>query len=497
MNIPILKMEGISKSFPGVIALEGVNLELYKGVAHALVGENGAGKSTLMKILGGIHFKDSGTITLRGVKTEFHGPKDAQKKGISIIHQELNLIPYLSIAENIFIGREFVHKISGRIDWKRLYQESQKYLKQLGITTDPKTLIKDLGVGEQQMVEIAKALSINAEIIIMDEPTAALTDQEIAKLFEIIRSLKEQGKAVVYISHKLDEVFAICDEVSVLRDGKFIGHAKTNEIDDQHLIQMMVGRKLEDKFRRDIVNPGPEVLRVENLTKKGVLDGVNLMAKAGEVLGIAGLMGAGRTELAKAIFGAYKVDKGEIYLKGQKVKIQNPRDALKAGIAYVSEDRKMEGLFLKLSVKHNMSISALSKFTTVGKIHNQSELKEVKKYIADLKIKTPSEQQIVKNLSGGNQQKVVISKWMMINPKVLILDEPTRGVDVGAKIEIYELINQLKAEGVAIILISSELPEVMGISDRIVVIHEGKVTGEYLHDEASQEKIMHNAIGMQ
>lgn len=495
MPTPILKMEGISKSFPGVRALEDVRLELYKGSVHALVGENGAGKSTLMKILGGIYPKDSGTITLRGVNVEFRGPKDAQKQGIAIIHQELNLIPYLSIAENIFIGREFLRR-TGRIDWGRLVQESWKYLSQLGIDTDPKVLVKDLGVGEQQMVEIAKALSCDAEIIIMDEPTAALTDQEIAKLHQIIRNLKQKGKAIVYISHKLDEVFAVCDEVSVLRDGKFIGHAPITGIDSEGLIQMMVGRKLEEKFRRALITPGPEVLRVENLTKNGVLNGISFVVKAGEVLGVAGLMGSGRTEMAKAIFGAIKADGGTIYLNNYPVKIKSPRDAVRAGIAYVSEDRKMEGLFLKLSVKHNLSITALQKFATAGKINKKAEAEAVEGYINRLKIKTPSTKQIIKNLSGGNQQKVVLSKWMLINPKVLILDEPTRGVDIGAKIEIYELINQLKAEGVAIILISSELPEVMGISDRIIVIHEGRVTGEYSHDEASQEKIMRNAVGL-
>ncbi|HBF35877.1 MAG TPA: D-xylose ABC transporter ATP-binding protein [Firmicutes bacterium] len=403
----------------------------------------------------------------------------------------------MSVAENIFMGREFVHKVSGRIDWSRIYSESQKYLDQLGINTNPKARIKDLGVGEQQMVEIAKALSFETEILVMDEPTAALTEQEVAKLYEIIRNLKQQGKAIVYISHKLDEVFEICEQVTVLRDGKFIGNADVKDVDSGQLIQMMVGRKLEEKFRRDIVAPGPEVLRVENLSKKGVLNEISLSARAGEVLGIAGLMGSGRTEMAKAIFGAYKVDQSAIYLNGNKVKIKNPRDAVKAGIAYVSEDRKTEGLFLKLSVRHNTSIAALKKFTHAGKINNKTESKAVEDYITKLKIKTPSMKQLIKNLSGGNQQKVVLSKWMLINPKVLILDEPTRGVDVGAKIEIYELINKLKAQGVAILLISSELPEVMGISDRILVIHEGKVTGEYLHDEASQEKIMHNAVGLQ
>lgn len=496
MEVPILKMEKICKDFPGVKALEEVNLTLYKGTVHALLGENGAGKSTLMKILGGVYPKDSGSIFCRGNKVEIQGPRQAQSLGIAIIHQELNLIPYLSIAENIFIGREYSKRISKRIDWSKLYDESRKYLNLLGIQTDPRTLIKDLGIGEQQMVEIAKALSLDAEIIIMDEPTAALTNQETAKLFEIISNLKQNGKAIVYISHKLDEVYKICDQVTVLRDGKYIGSAEVNDITQQQLIQMMVGRRLEEKFLRKIVPPGREVLRVEGLSKKGILHEVSFTVKAGEVLGVSGLMGAGRTELAKAIFGALRVDGGQIYLEGKEIKTRSPRDAVRYGIAYASEDRKMEGLFLKLSVKHNISIAALSKFTKFGKIKNRIETKEVEGYVQKLNIKTPSLVQTAKNLSGGNQQKVVISKWMMIHPKVLILDEPTRGIDIGAKIEIYNLINQLKEVGVAIVLISSELPEVMGISDRIMVIHEGRVTGEYTYDEATQEKIMQNAVGM-
>ncbi|MGE5605146.1 MAG: sugar ABC transporter ATP-binding protein, partial [Bacteroidota bacterium] len=479
MEVPILKMEKICKNFPGVKALEEVNLTLYKGKVHALLGENGAGKSTLMKILGGVYPKDSGSIFCRGNKVEIQGPRQAQSLGIAIIHQELNLIPYLSIAENIFIGREYSKRISKRIDWGKLYDESRKYLNLLGVQTDPRTLIKDLGIGEQQMVEIAKALSLDAEIIIMDEPTAALTDQETAKLFEIISNLKQNGKAIVYISHKLDEVYKICDQVTVLRDGKYIGSAEVKDITQQQLIQMMVGRRLEEKFLRKIVPPGREVLRVEGLSKQGILHEVSFTVKAGEVLGVSGLMGAGRTELAKAIFGALRVDGGQIYLEGKEIKTRSPRDAVRYGIAYASEDRKMEGLFLKLSVKHNISIAALSKFTKFGKIKNRIETKEVEGYVQKLSIKTPSLVQTAKNLSGGNQQKVVISKWMMIHPKVLILDEPTRGIDIGAKIEIYNLINQLKEAGVAIVLISSELPEVMGISDRILVIHEGRVTGEY------------------
>ncbi len=496
MDRPILQMTGISKSFPGVKALQEVNLELFQGQVHALLGENGAGKSTLMKILGGVYPKDAGTIRYQGKPVELQGPKQAQTLGIAIIHQELNLIPQLSIAENIFIGREFTKGVSGQIDWSRLHRESRKYLEPLGISADPRTLVKELGIGEQQLVEIAKALSLEAAIIIMDEPTAALTNQEVERLFAIIGDLKRQGKAIVYISHKLEEVFAICDHVTVLRDGRYVGDAPVSAIDQQQLIQMMVGRKLEEKFLRQEVAPGRQVLRVERLTKRGVLAEVSFALRAGEVLGVAGLMGAGRTELAKAIFGALKLDSGAIYLEERPVRIRNPRDAVRQGIAYVSEDRKMEGLFLKMSVKQNISIAALQRFSKLGRIRNQAETREVEEYVAKLKIKTPSAAQIVKHLSGGNQQKVVLSKWMLISPKVLILDEPTRGVDVGAKIEIYELISQLKQSGVGIILISSELPEVMGISDRIIVIHEGRLTGEYSHAEASQEKIMQNAIGL-
>lgn len=496
METPIIKMETICKSFPGVQALNNVNLELYKGKITALLGENGAGKSTLMKILGGVSKKDSGAIFYQGKRIDLNSPKQAQNLGISFIHQELNLIPYLSIAENIFLGREFTKNLTGRIDWPRLYRESKRYLNQLGVTTDPKALVKDLGIGEQQMVEIAKSLSLDAEIIIMDEPTAALTEKETKKLFEIIRNLKENGKAIIYISHKIEEVFQICDRVTVLRDGKEVGNACLQDLDREKLIQMMVGRKLEEKFPRKALRSGKEVLRVERLTKKNLLQEISFSVRAGEVLGVSGLIGAGRTELAKGIFGALKIDAGAIYLEGKKIKIKKPQDAVTAGIAYLSEDRKMEGLFLNLSVKNNITIAALNKFSSLGKIHKKSEFKEVTGYIEKLHIKTPSVNQMVKNLSGGNQQKVVISKWMMIDPKVLILDEPTRGIDVGAKIEIYDLINSLKESGVAIILISSEMPEVMGISDRIMVMHEGKITGEFTRDEASQEKIMKCAVGI-
>lgn len=496
MDIPILKMENIGKSFPGVKALDGVNLELYRGKVLGLMGENGAGKSTLMKILSGIYKKDAGEIFYEGNAIDINGPKHAQDLGIAIIHQELNLIPYLSIQENIFLGREFTKKLSKGIDWHKLHSESKKYLDMLGVTTDPRTLVKNLSVGEQQMVEIAKALSLDAKIIIMDEPTGTLTTRETEKLFEVIRNLRDNNKSIVYISHRLEEIFLLCDSVTVLRDGKYVGSAEIKELDDEKLIQMMVGRNLQDKFPRLVLEPGKEILKVEGLSKKGVLNDISFSVKQGEVLGISGLMGSGRTEVAKAIFGALKPDYGQVYLEGEKVDIKSPEDAVRYGIAYLSEDRKMEGLLLQLSVKHNMTLSSLDKVSKVGKIDKKGEAEIVSGYIRKLAIKTPTPAQKVKNLSGGNQQKVVISKWMLINPKVLILDEPTRGVDVGAKIEIYELINQLKASGVAIIVISSEMPEVMGISDRILVMHEGRISGEFTHDEADQKRIMKCAVGL-
>lgn len=496
MSVPILKMENICKSFPGVKALDNVNLELYKGKVLGLLGENGAGKSTLMKVLSGIYKKDAGNIYYEGELIEISGPKHAQDLGIAIIHQELNLIPHLSIQENIYLGREYTKKVSKSIDWNKLKDESRKYLSMLGVTTDPQTLVKDLSVGEQQMVEIARALSLDAKIIIMDEPTGTLTTRETEKLFEVIANLRQDNKSIVYISHRLEEIFKICDYVTVLRDGGYVGSAETKDIDNDKLVHMMVGRRLEEKFPRLVREPGKEVMRVKGLTRKDQLKDVNFSVREGEVLGVSGLMGSGRTEIAKAIFGALKLDKGEIFLNDKKVNIKSPEDAVRYGIAYLSEDRKSEGLLLQLSIKHNMTLSSLSKITNRGKVNKKSETDIVSDFIKKLAIKTPSADQKVKNLSGGNQQKVVISKWMLIDPKVLILDEPTRGVDVGAKIEIYELINKLKQAGVAIIVISSEMPEVIGISDRIIVIHEGKINGEFTHDEVTQDKLMKSAVGI-
>ncbi len=494
MKKPILEMIDITKEFPGVKALDKVNLKLYTGKVMALLGENGAGKSTLMKILSGVYKKDEGEIHYQGQKSDFKGPKDAQEKGIAIIHQELNLIPHLTIGENIFLGREPVNSM-GKIDWGKLYTNAKFLLQKLNVNKSPKTLLGDLSIGEQQMVEIAKALSLNAKVIIMDEPTDALTDKETKSLFKVINELKGEDKAIVYISHRLKEIFEICDDITVLRDGKYIGKEKVCCVNEDKIIEMMVGRKLTEQFPRINTQKGETVLQVKNLTNE-YIKAINFDVKKGEILGIAGLMGSGRTELAKTIYGAIKKDSGEIFINNKKVNITTPRDGLKEGIAYVCEDRKSEGLILGLSVKENMSLSSLDKCTTFFRLDKSKEVSDVENYIDKMSIKTPSMNQIIKNLSGGNQQKVAIAKAIMTKPQVLILDEPTRGVDVGAKKEIYDLINILKEQGKAIIMISSEMPEILGMSDRILVLHEGKITGEFNIKDATQEKIMKSAVGI-
>ena len=491
MKTPILKMTNIVKEFPGVKALDGVNLELYEGKVMALMGENGAGKSTLMKILSGVYKKDGGQIFYNGVEEDIKGPKDATKKGIAIIHQELNLLKDLSIGENIFLGREF--KKGFRVDFNKLHEEGDKLLKKLNVNRSSRELVENLSLGEQQMVEIAKALSLDAKIIIMDEPTDALTDKETESLFKVINELKSEGKSIVYISHRLKEIFEMCDYITVIRDGKYVGQENVCEIDEDKMIEMMVGRKLTDQFPKLESNKKDVILKVRNLNNRYVHN-VSFDVKGGEIVGIAGLMGAGRTELAKTIYGYYKKQSGEIYIKGNKIENKSAKDGLKNGIAYVSEDRKGDGLILGLSVKENMSISSLDKVSSVLSINKSKELKEVKSYIDKMNIKTPSENQIIKNLSGGNQQKVAIGKALMTNPDVLILDEPTRGVDVGAKKEIYDLINEFKKEGKAVIMISSEMPEILGMSDRILVISEGKLTGEFDIKDATQELILKSAV---
>jgi ribose transport system ATP-binding protein len=490
----VLEMKNITKTFPGVKALDKVNFSLAKGEVHALLGENGAGKSTLMKVLNGIHQRDEGEIFLRGKSVEFNDTKEAQNAGLAIIHQELELIPHLNVAENIFLGREEKNGIF--IDYKKLYQDTEDVLNMLGVNIDPKSKIKDLNIGSQQMVEIAKAVSQNADILVMDEPTSSLTNQEIEILFKLIERLKKQNIAIVYISHRLEEVFEICDRVTVLRDGEFVGEVKTVETDEDQLINMMVGRTIEDRFPEMKFKPGEEILRIEKLSVADEIINASFSLRKGEILGVAGLMGSGRTELAKSIFGVYKEKKGEIYYRGEILEINSPADAINNGIYYLSEDRKEEGLILGLSVANNISISVLKQMLKASTFINKASEKELaQKYIKDLNIKTPSENQLVKNLSGGNQQKVVISKLLSTKPEVVILDEPTRGIDVGAKREIYNLMQDLIDENVAVILISSELPEVLNLSNRVIVMHEKEIMGELDAAEADQESVMKLATG--
>ncbi|SHK36343.1 monosaccharide ABC transporter ATP-binding protein, CUT2 family [Clostridium cavendishii DSM 21758] len=494
-RIPMLEMKNISKSFPGVKALEDVSLKAYGGEVTALMGENGAGKSTLMKILSGVYQKDEGSVFIEGNEVKVKNIKEAESYGVTIIHQELSVIPNLTVAENIFLGNEKVSKFSRRVDKKMLEERSKLFLDQIGCKIDPSTLVKDINVGEKQMIEIAKALTKNARIIIMDEPTTALTDVETKHLFNVIESLKKKGIAIIYISHRMEEIFAICDRVEVLRDGRYVGDAKIKDIDNDKLIAMMVGRKIEDQFPYKEVKKGKVLLEAKNISCKEGVKNASLHVKEGEILGVAGLMGSGRTEFAKTIFGDFKAIEGTIELEGKEIKINCPREAIDKGICYLSEDRKKEGCVLNLSVGENMTLSNISSYENVLKrIDKKKEAKEIEGYIKKLNIKTPNRHQLIKNLSGGNQQKVILAKWLMLSPSVLIIDEPTRGIDVGAKKEIYELLNELKAKGKAIIMISSDLPEVLGISDRIIVMSEGRVTGELKREEANQENIMKLAL---
>ncbi|MFA9397042.1 MAG: xylose ABC transporter ATP-binding protein [Clostridiaceae bacterium] len=502
----ILEMRNITKEFPGVKALDNVNLKVKKGEIHALVGENGAGKSTLMKILSGVYGADSydGEILVKGEKQNFQTIKDSEKVGIGIIYQELELIKLLSLAENIYMGNEF--KKHGVIDWNKTYKEASKALKEVKLFDNPNTKIIELGIGKQQLVEIAKVLSKNVDILILDEPTAALNETDTNNLLSIIKELKNKGVTCIYISHKLSEITEISDTVTIVRDGQTITtkdmHSDERLTEDD-IISYMVGRKLTQRFPRKEHKAGETVLEIKNwtinrpeLTDKVMIDNVSFKAKKGEILGIAGLMGAGRTEFVMSLIGAYGIKKsGEMYIDGNKVDVKAPREAIMKGISYCSEDRKGKGLVLKMDIRSNISLASLKSISKLNKINGNEEIKIVNKYRKEMNIKTPSIEQKVGNLSGGNQQKVAVAKWLMTKPKVLILDEPTRGIDVGAKCEIYNIMNDLVDQGVAIIMISSELPEIMGMSDRIIVMNQGKFTGELEYKDATQEKVMFYATG--
>ncbi|WP_273395421.1 ribose ABC transporter ATP-binding protein RbsA [Actinobacillus porcinus] len=489
----LLKISGVDKSFPGVKALSNACLSVYAGRAMALMGENGAGKSTLMKVLTGIYSKDAGTIEYLGQQVAFKGPKNSQEAGISIIHQELNLVGNLTIAENIFLGREFTTPF-GAIDWKKMHAEADKLLARLNVPHNSHQLCSELSIGEQQMVEIAKALSFESKVIIMDEPTDALTDTETEALFKVIRELKAEKRGIVYISHRIKEIFEICDDVTVLRDGQFIGEVAVAELTEDRLIEMMVGRRLDEQYPHVDVPEGEVRLEVNQLSGSGVHN-VSFTLRAGEILGISGLMGAGRTELMKVLYGALPKESGEVRLNGKTISNDCPQDGLNNGIVYISEDRKGDGLILGMSVKENMSLTALDHFSKACRIRHDAEQLVVDDFILMFNIKTPSRDQQIGLLSGGNQQKVAIAKGLMTRPNVLILDEPTRGVDVGAKKEIYQLINKFKQDGLSIIIVSSEMPEVLGMSDRILVMREGRISGEFSREDATQEKLLAAAIG--
>ena len=493
MGEVILTMKGIDKSFPGVHALDHVDLEVRRGEVHALMGENGAGKSTLMKVLTGIYSKDAGTITYEGKEVEFHNPREAQEAGIVIVHQELNMMNHLTVAQNIFIGREYMKGFL--IDDARMNLEARKLFDQLGIDINPAEKMGNLTVGKQQMCEIAKAISHEAKVIIFDEPSAALTEAEIEELFKIIRDLREKQMGIVYISHRMDEIKVITDRVTVMRDGTYVGTLITKDSTKDDIVNMMVGRVIyeEPKTHSMVAPDAPVVLKVEHLNAGKMVQDISFELHKGEILGFSGLMGAGRTETARAIFGADPKESGDIYINGEKVEINSPQDAVKHGIGYLSEDRKRYGIVVGKTIAENSTLASLEEFIKGRLIDKKKERDATQKYVDRLRTKTPGIDQLVVNLSGGNQQKVVIAKWLVRNCDILIFDEPTRGIDVGAKSEIYHLMTELAAEGKSIIMISSEMPEVLRMSDRIIVMCEGRKTAEIDIADATQEKIMHAA----
>jgi ABC-type sugar transport system ATPase subunit len=485
----LLEMQGIDKSFPGVQALRDVSLSLYPGEVLGIVGENGAGKSTLIKILGGAHLPDRGRIVLEGREVSFRSPSAAQQAGISIIYQEFNLVPDLTVRENIFLGRERTR--SGFIRAAREQQETRQLRQKLGLAIDPAARCRELTVAQQQTVEIAKALSVNARIVVMDEPTAALTAQEVQHLFVVIAELKKQGLGIIYISHRLDEIFSVADRVMILRDGQHVGTDQVARLSRPRLIEMMVGRSLESEFPKQVTPRGRERLRVEDLSRGNLVRQVSFSAHAGEVLGFAGLAGAGRTETMRLVFGADRPDAGRIFVDGRHVVIRHPQDAIRHRICLLTEDRKAQGLILKHSVRHNFALPNLGRLARGPFLDQHQERLELSRYIDELKIRVTSQEQLAVTLSGGNQQKVVLAKWLAKNADIIIFDEPTRGIDVGAKYELYLLMNRLAAAGKAIIMVSSELPEVLGMSDRILVMHEGRIKGEVTDvAAASQEDLL-------
>ena len=489
----LLAMKNIHKSFPGVYALKGANLTLHKGEVHALVGENGAGKSTLMNVLGGIYRKDNGEIYIKGQKCDIRSVSDATQNGISIIHQEIVLVPHLTVAENIFLNRE--PKKGKLINYSEMYQQSIAFAQKIGIDMKVDQEVATLTIAQQQMVEIVKAVSFGADIIVMDEPTSSLSDNEVDALFRIIRTLKTRGAGIIYISHKMSELSRIADTVTVMRDGETVRTMKVNETSNDEIVRLMVGREMHNYYMRTYNQPGETVLQVNHLCSGSVHD-VSFEVRSGEIVGFAGLVGAGRTETFQALLGLDAMISGEVRVGGQKVTIHNPAQAYKLGIGYIPESRRDEGIFPTMSTRFNASLKVLQKFIHGIRVDSKKEEKIVKRYCGEMDVKTPSLETMIQNLSGGNQQKVVIASWLATDPKILIMDEPTRGIDVGAKAEIYAIINELAKRGMAIVMISSELPEIINMSDRVVVMRTGTVSGILSRDEATQEKIMQYAVNI-
>ena len=491
----MIEMKGITKAFSGNVVLNNVEFTLLNGEIHALMGENGAGKSTMMKILAGIYSRDNGDVLVDGKSYTFTSAKDAESLGIHVIHQELNILPHLSIAENLFLGKEKTVGRTGFLRTREMNKEAQALLAKLGLQIDVRQPAGSLSVGKQQIIEIAKAIKSGAKYIGMDERTGALTDREIETLFETIRELKAKGISFVYISHRMEEIFAICDRITILRDGEYVGVREIPKTTFDEIVQMMVGRELGERFPSRDARIGEVALEVKGLTCPAVCEDINFQIRKGEILAFAGLMGAGRTEVAQAIFGSRKKSKGDIFIHGEKVTIKNPIQAMNHGIGFVTEDRKTEGLVLDFSIKENIFLTNLKTIAKGGFIKPKQEQSQAAKYIEQLKIRCSDASQPVGSLSGGNQQKVVIAKWLGTNPDILILDEPTRGVDIGAKKEIYSIMNKLAEEGVAILMISSELPEVLGMADRVMVMQEGRQTAILDNLNLTQETIMHYATG--
>jgi len=496
----LLKMKDISKSFPGVRALDGVDFDVNEGEIVALVGENGAGKSTLIKILAGIYQRDSGKIIISGEEVHPDNPGDSINLGISVIHQELNLVPEMNILENIFLGQE-IRSSSGlgrmlrRLDANAMKLKTQQTLKRLGVSMDPFTPIKELSVAQQQLVEIAKALSLNARILVMDEPTSSLAEKDVDSLLELMKTLREQGVTIVFITHRLDEVFKIADRAVVLRDGKSVGQKHIKDTTKEEIISMMVGRVLDQLFPKIEIDIGNPVLEVKNLNRGRLVRNVEFEIRQGEIVGLSGLVGSGRTEMARALFGIDKRDSGDFLIDGEPVQLDSPRRSIRAGIGFVPEDRKSQGLILRMAIYQNMTLPSIHEYTSMGYLNRREELKTTQRFIKDLQIRTTGPKAIVHFLSGGNQQKVVLGKWLAMNPKILILDEPTRGVDVGAKAEIHALISRFAQQGMGILLISSELPEILGMCDRVLVMSQGTIVANYGREDATQENIMKKAVG--